>query len=135
MRSRGHVVQQKTNQPVQFEITEQTRASIQRWLTEAKLAQIDHLFPSRVASSPHLSTRQYARAVQGWVTLIGLGPTLYGTHSLRRTKATLIYRRIRNLRAVQLLLGHTTLECTITHHPPTTGFHAINAARPTTPMA
>lgn len=45
--------------------------------------------------------------------LIGLDPTVYGTHSLRRTKATLIYRRTKNLRAVQLLLGHTKLESTV----------------------
>lgn len=113
IRSRGHIVQKKTNQPVQFEITEQTRTAIQRWLVEGNLSQTDPLFPSRVASSPHLSTRQYARIVQRWVKLIGLDPTLYGTHSLRRTKATLIYRRTKNLRAVQLLLGHTKLESTI----------------------
>ena len=113
IRSRGHVIQKKTNQPVQFEITEQTRLAVQRWITEGELAQTDQLFPSRVASSLHLSTRQYARIVQNWVKLIGLDPTLYGTHSLRRTKATLIYRRTKNLRAVQLLLGHTKLESTI----------------------
>ena len=73
----------------------------------------DYLFPSRIASSPHLSTRQYARIVESWVTDIGLDPGLYGTDSLRRTKATLIYKKTLNLRAVQLLLGHTKLESTV----------------------
>ncbi len=68
---------------------------------------------SRLVSSPHLSTRQYARIVQGWVRSIGLNPATYGTHSLRRTKAALIYRKTGNLRAVQLLLGHSKLESTV----------------------
>ena len=73
----------------------------------------DFIFSSRVRASSHLSTRQYARIVDGWVTAIGLDPTAYGTHSMRRTKASLIYRRTKNLRAVQLLLGHTKLESTV----------------------
>ena len=73
----------------------------------------DFLFPSRVNRSPHLGTRQYARIVNAWVEEIGLDPAAYGTHSMRRTKPTLIYRRTKNLRAVQLLLGHTKLESTI----------------------
>ena len=113
MRSRGNVVQQKTNRPVQFEITQQTRAAVERWIAEGQLQQQDYLFKTRVGNSLHLSTRQYARIVERWVKLIGLDPTRYGTHSLRRTKATLIYRRTKNLRAVQLLLGHTKLESTI----------------------
>ena len=48
-----------------------------------------------------------------WLSLIGLDPALFGTHSLRRTKATLIYRKTGNLRAVQLLLGHTKIESTV----------------------
>ena len=71
------------------------------------------MFPGRISSSPHLSTRQYARIVERWVSKIGLDSGLYGTHSLRRTKPTLIYKRTRNLRAVQLLLGHTKLESTV----------------------
>jgi integrase len=71
------------------------------------------LFPSRLRLSPHLSTRQYARIVEGWVTEIGLDADAYGTHTMRRTKASLIYRRTKNLRAVQLLLGHTKLESTV----------------------
>jgi hypothetical protein len=68
------------------------------------------LFPSRIHESPHLGTRQYARILEGWVEGLGLDPSAYGTHSMRRTKATLIYRRTKNLRAVQLLLGHTKLD-------------------------
>jgi site-specific recombinase XerD len=71
------------------------------------------LFPSRVHGSPHLGTRQYARIVDGWVEEIGLDSTGYGTHLMRRTKPTLIYRRTKNLRAIQLLLGHTKLESTV----------------------
>ena len=71
------------------------------------------LFPSRIHDSPHLGTRQYARILEGWVEELGLDPAEYGTHSMRRTKATLIYRRTKNLRAVQLLLGHSKLESTV----------------------
>jgi len=106
-------MQQKTQQPVQFEITEQTREAISNWVNYAHLSGNDHLFRSRLKKSLHLSTRQYARIVKSWVSQIGLDPAAYGTHSLRRTKATLIYRRTKNLRAVQLLLGHTKLESTV----------------------
>jgi integrase len=98
---------------VQFEITEQTRDAVAAWIARAHLKPEQYLFPSRVSGSPHLSTRQYSRIVELWVASIGLDPAAYGTHSLRRTKATLIYRRTRNLRAVQLLLGHTKLESTV----------------------
>jgi integrase len=100
-------MQQKTQRPVQFEITEQIRDTVSTWIASADLKPSDFLFPSRMAESPHLSTRQYARIVESWVSSIGLDPAAYGTHSLRRTKATLIYRRTKNLRVVQLLLGHT----------------------------
>ena len=111
--SRAMILQKKTSQPVQFEITEGTRESITEWMAVGGLSGSDYLFPSRIASSPHLSTRQYARIVERWVTDIGLDSGLYGTHSLRRTKPTLIYKKTRNLRAVQLLLGHTKLESTV----------------------
>lgn len=110
---RAIVMQQKTRQSVQFEITEQTREAITAWIDKAGLGTSDHLFPSRNRHSPHITTRQYARIVSAWVSQIGLDPGDYGTHSLRRTKAALIYRRTRNLRAVQLLLGHTKLESTV----------------------
>jgi len=111
--SRATVMQQKTGQPVQFEITDQTRESISNWIVFARLSYQDYLFKSRFNSSPHISTRQYSRIVESWVSQIGLDPTAYGTHSMRRTKASLIYRRTKNLRAVQLLLGHSKLESTI----------------------
>lgn len=110
---RAMVMQQKTKQPVQFEITAQTRESIEAWIKEAQLKSEDYLFKGRNKGSPHIGTRQYARIVDAWVSEIGLDPVDYGTHSLRRTKATLIYRRTKNLRAVQLLLGHTKLESTV----------------------
>ena len=106
-------MQQKTHQPVQFEITHQTRESIKEWIHQAKLSVNDYLFPSRFKLSPHLSTRQYARIVHAWVNQIGLDSGSYGIHPMRRTKATLIYRRTKNIRAVQLLLGHTKLESTV----------------------
>ncbi|MDH5547011.1 MAG: tyrosine-type recombinase/integrase [Gammaproteobacteria bacterium] len=111
--SRTMILQQKTKRPVQFEITQQTRESLGAWIAEAKFRSDDYLFPSRIHETPHLSTRHYSRIVKSWVSLIGLDPSDYGTHSLRRTKATLIYRRTKNIRAVQLLLGHTKLESTI----------------------
>jgi len=111
--ARAIVMQKKTERPVQFEITEQTRESVTAWIAEAHLRPEQFLFPSRVSESPHLSTRQYSRIVGSWVWSIGLNPAAYGTHSLRRTKPTLIYRRTKNLRAVQLLLGHSKLESTV----------------------
>ena len=110
---RAMVLQQKTQQPVQFEITEQTRDALKNWMSHKQLRPDDYLFPGRINSSIHISTRQYARIVHKWVEMIGLDTLLYSTHSLRRTKATLIYRRTKNLRAVQLLLGHTKLESTV----------------------
>ncbi len=111
--SRAIVLQQKTQRPVRFEITPATREAVEAWIKSAALRSDDYLFPSRLYASPHLGTRQYARIVDGWVKEIGLDPASYGTHSVRRTKPTLIYRRTRNLRAVQLLLGHTKLESTV----------------------
>ena len=111
--SRAIVLQQKTQRPVQFEITLATREALERWIKDANLRSDDYLFPSRLHQSQHLGTRQYARIVDGWVGEAGLDPTGYGTHSIRRTKPTMIYRRTKNLRAVQLLLGHTKLESTV----------------------
>ncbi len=111
--TRAIVMQQKTSQPVQFEITAPTREAVSDWIKEASLANEDYLFPSRIHDSPHLGTRQYARILDSWIDEIGLDPTAYGTHTMRRTKASLIYRRTKNIRAVQLLLGHTKLESTL----------------------
>lgn len=83
------------------------------WIGFARRRPEDFLFPSRLRASPHLSTRQYSRIVRGWVRQIGINPAAYGTHTLRRTKAALIYRRTKNLRAVQLLLGQPKLESTV----------------------
>lgn len=111
--ARAIVLQQKTQRPVQFEITPPTREAVEAWIKHAGLKAVDFLFPSRVRASRHLGTRQYARIVDAWVRGIGLDPAAYGTHSMRRTKASLIYRRTKNLRAVQLLLGHGKLESTV----------------------
>ncbi len=116
VQSRAMVMQQKTHQPVQFEITEHTRDALTQWIKQARLSANDFLFKSRFKSSEHLSTRQYGRIVEGWVRQIGLDPSCYGTHSMRRTKATLIYRRTHNLRAVQLLLGHRKVESTVRYY-------------------
>ena len=110
---RAMVLQRKTQRPVKFELTEQTRESIGAWVANAQLGPEERLFPSRLGASAHLSRRQYGRIVDRWVRSIGLDPASYGTHTMRRTKATLIYRRTKNLRAVQLLLGHTKLESTV----------------------
>jgi len=111
--SRATVLQQKTKRSVRFELTARTRESIATWVQIADLGPSSFLFPSRIRSSLHLSTRQYARIVDGWIAGIGLKQARYGTHSMRRTKATLIYRRTKNLRAVQLLLGHSKLDSTV----------------------
>ena len=111
--SRAMIIQQKTRRPVQFEITSRTRESISEWIQRADLGSTSYLFPSRINGASHLSTRQYARIVEVWVAEIGLDSTAYGTHSLRRTEASLIYRRTEPLRAVQLLLGHAKLDSTV----------------------
>ena len=113
IRARSMVIQQKTGRPVQFEITADTRASLLAWLERRGGTIDDYAFPSRVDRDGHLNTRQYARLVDEWITAIGLRPEEYGTHSLRRTKAALIYKATGNLRAIQILLGHTKIENTV----------------------
>lgn len=113
IRTRAMVVQQKTGRPVQFEITSGVRASLLAWRERRGGAVDDYAFPSRVDHADHLSTRQYARLVDEWVTAIGLRREDYGTHSLRRTKAAMIYKGTGNLRAIQILLGHTKIENTV----------------------
>lgn len=113
VRTRAIVIQQKTGKPVQFELLEPARASILAWLECRGGTLDDYVFPSRIDHADHVSTRQYARLVDEWVTGIGLPRQDYGTHSLRRTKASIIYKQTGNLRAVQILLGHTKLESTV----------------------
>jgi site-specific recombinase XerC len=113
VRNRATIVQKKTGRPVQFEITEQSRISVEACLPKLRSTGSRFLFPSRLHESHHISTRQYARLVHCWVQSIGLDANMYGTHSMRRTKAALIYRKTGNLRAVQILLGHTKLESTV----------------------
>jgi integrase len=109
---RATIRQRKAGRPVKFEITEQTRQAIEDHLAASRSAAGEYLFQGR-RPDRHLTTRQYARLLSKWLSLIGLDPALFGTHSLRRTKATLIYRKTGNLRAVQLLLGHTKIESTV----------------------
>src|SRR5215467_14044040 len=113
VRDRATVIQKKTRRPVQFEITEQTRSALGEWLAVVGGSRARYLFPSRFREQPHLSTRQYARIVHRWVDRAGLDSSAYGTHSIRRTKPAQIYKKTGNLRAVQLLLGHTKLEITV----------------------
>jgi len=113
VRDRVSVIQRKTGRPVQFEVSENTRKSVLEWVSSPAMRGCGFLFPSRFHASPHLSTRQYARLVGDWVSAIGLDSSGYGTHSLRRTKAALIYRKTGNLRAVQLLLGHAKVDSTV----------------------
>jgi integrase len=113
VRSRATIVQRKTGRPVQFEITEHAFNCLPRWIAIKGLRSGDLLFPSRVKPGKPMSTRQYARCLRLWLRAAGLDVTAYGTHSLRRTRASMIYRRTGNLRAVQLLLGHTKLESTV----------------------
>jgi integrase len=110
---RATITQQKTGQPVQFELTEGTRDSLLAWLNHRGGVLDDYVFPSRARTGEHLSTRQYARMVCDWVEAAGLARSAYGNHSLRRTKVALIYKRTGNLRAVRILLGHTKLESTV----------------------
>jgi integrase len=113
IKSRAIVVQQKTGRPVQFELLGPAQASMLAWLEHRGGTLDDFVFPSRVDHTSHISTRQYARLVDEWVTGVGLRREDFGTHSLRRTKASIIYKQTGNLRAVQILLGHTKIESTV----------------------
>jgi integrase len=113
LRQRSTVIQQKTGRPVPFEITEPTRDALAAWLTLRGRHVHDWLFPSRSREAAHIGARQYARLVDRWVRMIDLEPAAYGTHSLRRSKVALVYRKTGNLRACQLLLGHRKLESTV----------------------
>ena len=113
IRERAMIILKKTARPVQFEITKLTAASLIAHVQKANLSQIDFLFPSRNRRSEHLSTRQYHRIVDSWISQIELKVADYRTHSLRRTKVAQLYRNTGNLRAVQLLLGHAKIESTI----------------------
>ncbi|WP_370275699.1 tyrosine-type recombinase/integrase [Hyphomonas atlantica] len=109
IKERASVLQSKTQTPVRFEISEGTRASLARWMREPLMVGSEYLWPGRFHERLHISTRQYARIVRDWVTSIGLE----ATHSMRRTKVTQIYKKTGNLRAVQLLLGHTKMDSTV----------------------
>ena len=111
--TRTSVVQQKTGTPVMFEIITHTRQSLRTWIAHAELSSNDYLFPSRKHTVSHLGTRAYDRLVHKWVSSIGLDSSLYGTHSMRRTKVSILYKRDKNLRAIQLLLGHKKIESTV----------------------
>jgi integrase len=110
---RATVRQKKTGRRVRFELSEQTRQAVDDYLKAANKRPGEFLFTGRRGSNRSMTTRQYARLVSEWIGSVGLDSRLLGTHSLRRTKATLIYRRTGNLRAVQLLLGHTKIESTV----------------------
>lgn len=113
VRDRAVVVQKITGRPVQFELTDRTRLCVQEWLDHRGAKEAGFVFSSRFSDRPHISTRQYARIVKRWVASAGLDTSACGTRSMRRTKAVLIYKKTGNLRAVQLLLGHTKLESTV----------------------
>ncbi len=113
IRTRAIVIQQKTGRPVQFELTADVRASLLAWLERRGGTLGDFVFPSRIDKTGHMSTRQYARLVDEWVTAVGLRRQECGTHSMRRTKAAMIYRATGNVRAIQILLGHTKIENTL----------------------
>lgn len=113
IRPRAKIIQKKTGKPVQFEVMKQTRDALVDWIDHKDLNIYDWLFPSRKNRDLPMTTRQYGRIVKKWIGSIDLPKSSYATHSLRRTKATLIYRKTGNLRAVQLLLGHEKIDSTV----------------------
>ncbi len=113
IKERVSILQSKTQTPVRFEITEGTRKSLMDWIGHPLMSGQEYLWPGRFHDRPHISTRQYARMLKDWVRSIGLEPGAYGTHSMRRTKVAQIYKKTGNLRAVQLLLGHTKMDSTV----------------------
>jgi len=113
VKERSSILQSKTKTPVRFEITGGTRAAVQAWIASPAMIGPEFLWPGRFHDRLHISTRQYARILKEWVASIGLEPSAYGTHSMRRTKVALIYKKTGNLRAVQLLLGHSKMDSTV----------------------
>ena len=113
IKERASVLQSKTQKPVRFEISEGPRGSLATWVEDPQMVGSEYLWPGRLHERLHISTRQYARIVREWVSSIGLEVTAYGTHSMRRTKVTQIYKKTGNLRAVQFLLGHTKMDSTV----------------------
>lgn len=111
--SRALIVQQKTGIPALSEVTQGTRNSVLAWIRERGTRGGDCLFPSRRRDRDCLSTRHYARLLKSWLQQVGIEPSGYGTHSLRRTKVALIYRQTGNIRAIQILLGHSKLDSTV----------------------
>ena len=113
VKERVTVIQSKTGKPVQFKLSENIRDSVASRVDTPEKLRCAFMFPSRFHDRPHISTPQYGRLVRDWVTAMDLEPSGYGTNSLRRTKASEIYRKTGNLRAVQLLLGHTKVDSTV----------------------
>ena len=113
IKERASILQSKTQKPVRFEISEGTRASVAKWMEDPLMIGSEYLWPGRFDERLHISTRHYARIVRDWVSSIGLEVSAYGTHSMRRSKVTQIYKKTGNLRAVQLLLGHTKMDSTV----------------------
>lgn len=113
IKERASVLQSKTQKPVRFEISEGTRASVKKWMEDELLVGSEYHWPGRLHERLHISTRQYTRIVRDWVTSIGLEESAYGTHSMRRTKVTQIYKKTGNSRVVRLLLGHSKMDSTV----------------------
>jgi len=113
MFARVKLIQQKTDVEVQFEVTARTQQSLMKWIFVAALKTSDYLFPSLRRNEQPISYSYYRSLDRSWASNIGLDPNLYGTHSMRRTKATLVYAKTKDIRAVQLLLGHTRVDNTI----------------------
>lgn len=113
IKERASVLQSKTRKPVRFEISEGTRKSVSNWLKDPQTIGSEYLWPGRFHEPLHISIRQYARPVREWVRSIGLELSAFGTHSMRGTKVAQIYKKTGNLRAVQLLLGHTKMDSTV----------------------
>ncbi|KZK92441.1 MULTISPECIES: tyrosine-type recombinase/integrase [unclassified Pseudovibrio] len=113
VKERTSVIQSKTGKPVQFELMEGTRSALSKWIDSPEMIGSEYLWPGRFHDRAHISTRQYGRMLKEWVLSIGLEPSSYGTHSMRRTKVAQIYKKTGNLRAVQLLLGHTKMDSTV----------------------
>ena len=113
IKERVSILQSNTQTPVRFEVTEGTRKSLIEWIRHPLMSGHEYLWPGRFHDRPHISTRQYARMLKSWIKSIGLEPSAYGTHSMRRTKVAQIYKKTGNLRAVQLLLGHTKMDSTV----------------------
>ena len=110
VKNKFSVIQIKTGQPVEITLTQKTIDYVQDWLNSESIY-YGYVFKGATIDS-HLSIERYRVGIKNWVKSIGLNPREYSTHSVRRTKPSIVYKETGNIEEVKRMLGHTTLAMT-----------------------